>query len=140
MIPGPGRPAVGDVGALFSPHSPAKVDTHIADRGSLLLTSGTADLTVPLRVINDVFGLISKGPSGIDFRGVDDRGHSLTIDDGCKTSLMSCCNGWRPKDSEAGGTPRCDAIFASGAIPRVPQAGPAGLPTDHPRYGLHSLC
>jgi hypothetical protein len=49
-IPGAGRPMFEGAGANFSRHSPAKVDTHKADRGPLLLTSGTEDHTVPLKV------------------------------------------------------------------------------------------
>ena len=54
------------MGALFS-HSPAKVDTHTADRGPLLLLSGTEDHTVPLKVTEEVYGLYSNGPSDTDF-------------------------------------------------------------------------
>ena len=41
------RPLFEDAGANFSRHSPAKVDTHKADRGPLLLTSGREDHTAP---------------------------------------------------------------------------------------------
>jgi pimeloyl-ACP methyl ester carboxylesterase len=81
-IPGPGRPLFEDAGANFSRHSPAKVDTHQADRGPLLLTSGTDDHTVPLKLTKEVFGLYSKGPSDTEFHEFDGRGHSLTIDNG----------------------------------------------------------
>jgi hypothetical protein len=133
------RPLFEDACALFSPHSPAKSTLTPPTAARLLLISGTADDTVPLRVIKEVFTLYSKGPSDTDFREVEDRGHSLTIDHGCKTSVMSCCNGWHPKDSKTGGPHRCDAIFASPAVPRADQAGPACLSTD-PRSGLHWLC
>ena len=48
-IPAPGRPLFEDATANFSRNSPAKVDTHHAVRGPLLLTSGTEDHTVPKR-------------------------------------------------------------------------------------------
>jgi pimeloyl-ACP methyl ester carboxylesterase len=83
-IPGPGRPLFEDAGANFSRHSPAKVDTHTADRGPLLLTSGTEDHTVPLKVTKEVFGMYAKGPSDTEFHEFDGRGHSLTIDHGWK--------------------------------------------------------
>jgi len=83
-IPGPGRPLFEDAGANFSRHSPAKVDTHLAERGPLLLTSGTEDHTVPLKVTKEVFSLYSKGPSDTEFHEFDGRGHSLTIDNGWK--------------------------------------------------------
>ena len=81
-IPGPGRPLFEDATANFSRHSPAKVDTHLADRGPLLLISGTEDHTVPLKVTREVFGMYAKGPSDTEFQEFDGRGHSLTIDDG----------------------------------------------------------
>jgi fermentation-respiration switch protein FrsA (DUF1100 family) len=67
-------------GANFSPHSPATVDTHKADRGPLLLTSGTDDHTVPLKVTKEAFGMYSEGPADTEFHIFEDRGHSLTID------------------------------------------------------------
>lgn len=48
--PGTRQALFKDAGANFSRHSPAKVDTHQAGRGPLLLTSGTEDHTLPLKV------------------------------------------------------------------------------------------
>jgi pimeloyl-ACP methyl ester carboxylesterase len=81
-IPGPGRPLFEDATANFSKHSPAKVDTHLADRGPLLLTSGTEDHTVPLKVTKEVYALYAKGQSDTELHEFEGRGHSLTIDDG----------------------------------------------------------
>lgn len=81
-IPGPGRPLFEDAAANFAKHSPAKVDTHLADRGPLLLTSGTEDHTVPLKVTREVFGMYAKGQSDTEFHEFPGRGHSLTIDNG----------------------------------------------------------
>ncbi len=83
-IPGPGRPLFEDAAANFSRDSPATVDTRQAGRGPLLLTSGTEDHTVPLKVTKAVFGLYSKGPSDTEFHEFAGRGHSLTIDNGWK--------------------------------------------------------
>jgi len=83
-IPGPGRPVFEVAGANFSRHSPAKVDTRNAERGPLLLTSGTEDHTVPLKVTKEVFGIYSKEPADTDFHVFDGRGHSLTFDSGWK--------------------------------------------------------
>jgi pimeloyl-ACP methyl ester carboxylesterase len=83
-IPGPGRPLFEDAAANFSSASPAKVDTQLAGRGPLLLTSGTEDHTVPLKVTKAAFGLYSKGPSDTEFHEFEGRGHSLTIDSGWK--------------------------------------------------------
>jgi pimeloyl-ACP methyl ester carboxylesterase len=83
-IPGPGRPLFEDAAANFSKNSPAKVDTHLSDRGPLLLTSGADDHTVPLKVTKEVFGMYAKGPSAAntEFHEFPGRGHSLTIDSG----------------------------------------------------------
>jgi pimeloyl-ACP methyl ester carboxylesterase len=79
-IPGAGRPLFQDASANFFPHSPAKVDTHLAERGPLLLTSGTDDHVVPLKVTKEVFAMYSKGPAETDFHIFEGHGHSLTID------------------------------------------------------------
>jgi pimeloyl-ACP methyl ester carboxylesterase len=81
-IPGPGRPLFQDAAANFVKNSPAKVDTHLAERGPLLLTSGTEDHTVPLKVTKEVYGLYAKGKSDTEFHEFEGRGHSLTIDRG----------------------------------------------------------
>ena len=62
--------------------SPAKVDTKLADRGPLLLISGSDDHTVPLKVTKEVFGKYAKGQSDTELQVLDGRGHSLTIDGG----------------------------------------------------------
>jgi pimeloyl-ACP methyl ester carboxylesterase len=83
-IPGAGLPLFQDASANFSRHSPAKVDTHLAERGPLLLTSGTADHTVPLKVTKEVFGKYSKSTADTEFHVFEGKGHSLTIDNGWK--------------------------------------------------------
>jgi len=81
-IPGPGKPLFQGAAANFSRHSPAKVDTQKADRGPLLLTSGTDDHTVPLKVTEEVFAMYEKGSGHTDLHLFEGRGHSLTIDHG----------------------------------------------------------
>jgi pimeloyl-ACP methyl ester carboxylesterase len=83
-IPGAGLPLFQDAGANFSRHSPAQVDTHLAERGPLLLTSGTEDHTVPLKVTKEVFGMYSKSSADTEFHVFEGKGHSLTIDNGWK--------------------------------------------------------
>jgi pimeloyl-ACP methyl ester carboxylesterase len=83
-IPGAGRPLFQDASANFFPHSPAKVDTHLADRGPLLLTSGTEDHVVPLKVTKEVFGKYAKSSADTEFHVFEGKGHSLTIDAGWK--------------------------------------------------------
>ena len=81
-IPGPGRPLFEDATANFTSHSPAAVDTHSADRGPLLLVSGTDDHTVPLSVTKAVARLYADGSAKTDLQQIEGRGHSLTIDAG----------------------------------------------------------
>ena len=83
-IPGPGRALFQEAGANLSPHSPAKVDTHNAERGPLLLTLGTDDHTVPRKVTEEVFAMYSKVPSDTELHIFEGRGHSLSIDGGWK--------------------------------------------------------
>lgn len=83
-IPGAGRPLFEEAGANFSRHSAATVDTHNAGRGPLLLTSGTEDHVVPLKVTKEVVALYAKGPADTDFHVFAGKGHSLTIDSGWK--------------------------------------------------------
>lgn len=81
-IPGPGRPLFEDATANFVKDSPATIDTHAAERGPLLLVSGTEDHTVPRSVTVAVAKLYEGGPSTTDYREIEGRGHSLTIDAG----------------------------------------------------------
>jgi pimeloyl-ACP methyl ester carboxylesterase len=83
-IPGPGLALFQEAGANLSRHSPTKVDTHLAERGPLLLTSGTEDHTVPFKVTKEVFEMYSKGPADTEFHEFEGRGHSLTMDSGWK--------------------------------------------------------
>jgi alpha-beta hydrolase superfamily lysophospholipase len=94
-IPGAGRPLFEDAGANFSRHSPAKVDTYRADRGPLLLTSGTEDHTMPLKATNGVVAMHSKWLAENDCHILEGRGHSLSTTD-AKTSLTWPCSGWPP--------------------------------------------
>ena len=71
-----------DATANFVNDSPAAVDTHHAIRGPLLLVSGTDDHTVPQSVTEAVFKLYADNPSITDYKQIDGRGHSLTIDAG----------------------------------------------------------
>ncbi|OZG29706.1 alpha/beta hydrolase [Williamsia sp. 1138] len=83
-IPGPGLPLFEDATANFRKNSPAAVDTHKADRGPLLLTSGTEDHTVPAKVTKEVFAKYADSGSITEYQEFDGRGHSLTMDSGWK--------------------------------------------------------
>ncbi|TGD84559.1 alpha/beta hydrolase [Mycolicibacterium sp. CH28] len=92
-IPGPGRPLFEDATANFVRTSPAKVDTHLVDRGPLLLTSGTEDHTVPVKVTREVYAMYAKGGSDTEFHEFEGRGHSLTIDNGWR-DVADVTLGW----------------------------------------------
>ena len=82
-IPGPGRPLFEDATANFSRNSPARVDTHLAPRGPLLLMSGDEDHTVPKSVTLEVvkmYEAVAENVTG--YREFEGRGHSLTMDSG----------------------------------------------------------
>ncbi|WP_244892563.1 alpha/beta hydrolase [Mycobacterium asiaticum] len=79
-FPGPGKPLFEGAAANFSRHAPSAVDIHNAARGPLLLTSGSQDHVVPLKVTKAVQRLYAKGQSDTDFHLFEGRGHSLTID------------------------------------------------------------
>lgn len=81
-IPGPGRPLFEDATANFVKDSPAHVDTHVSERGPLLLITGTNDHTVPRSVTAAVAKLYEGGPSVTDYLEFEGLGHSLTIDSG----------------------------------------------------------
>jgi len=90
-IPSPARPLFQAAAANFVLHSQAKVDTHRADRGPLLLVSGTADHTVPDVVTRSTLKQYRDSTAITEIEKIPNRGHSLTIDSGwqevCDRSL-----------------------------------------------------
>jgi hypothetical protein len=92
-IPCPGKPLFEGASATFFPHSRAKVDTGLIDRGSLLLTLGTVDHTVPLKVIQEVVAMYEKSTAVTDFQVLEGRGHSLSIDHGWE-EVANVALGW----------------------------------------------
>ena len=50
----------------------------------MLLTSGTDDHTVPMKVTKEVFAMYSKGPADTELHLFEGRGHSLSMDSGWK--------------------------------------------------------
>jgi non-heme chloroperoxidase len=80
-IPSTNRPLFDAAIANFAPNSPAKVDVNRADRGPLLIISGTQDHTVPDVVSRAAFKLYSKSPAVTEFRQFN-RGHSISVDHG----------------------------------------------------------
>jgi alpha-beta hydrolase superfamily lysophospholipase len=63
-------------------HSQARVDTGRADRGPLLLISGTADHTVPDVVTRSTLKQYRDSTAVTEFAQFEGRGHSLTVDSG----------------------------------------------------------
>lgn len=83
-IPSPAKPLFEAAIANFALHSPAKVDTDNADRGPLLLVSGTADHTVPDVVTRSTLKQYRDSTAVTHLKQFEGRGHSLTIDAGWK--------------------------------------------------------
>jgi pimeloyl-ACP methyl ester carboxylesterase len=81
-IPSPARPLFEAATANFSLHSPAKVETENAERGPLLLISGTADHTVPDKVTRSTLKQYRDSTAVTELKQFEGRGHSLTIDSG----------------------------------------------------------
>lgn len=81
-IPSPARPLFQAAAANFVMHSPAAVDTKRADRGPLLLISGTADHTVPDVVTRSTLKQYRDSTAVTELQQFEGRGHSLTIDHG----------------------------------------------------------
>ena len=81
-IPSPARPLFQAAAANFVMHSQAKVDTDNADRGPLLLISGTADHTVPDVVTRSTLKQYRDSTAVTELKQFEGRGHSLTIDTG----------------------------------------------------------
>ncbi|SKC46403.1 alpha/beta hydrolase [Krasilnikoviella flava] len=82
-IPSPGRPLFEDAAANLLPGSPARVDTHDADRGPLLFIGGGMDHTAPASLTRTSARIYRKHSGAVtDLVEFPDRGHSLTIDHG----------------------------------------------------------
>jgi alpha-beta hydrolase superfamily lysophospholipase len=81
-IPSPARPLFQAAAANFVLHSQAAVNTANADRGPLLLISGTADHTVPDVVTRSTLKQYRDSAAVTELKQFEGRGHSLTIDSG----------------------------------------------------------
>ncbi|MET8850138.1 alpha/beta fold hydrolase [Amycolatopsis sp. NPDC004625] len=92
-IPSPARPLFQAAAANFVLHSEAQVDTHRADRGPLLLISGTADHTVPDVVTRSTFKQYRDSTAVTELKQFEGRGHSLTIDHGWR-DVADAVLGW----------------------------------------------
>jgi non-heme chloroperoxidase len=89
--PGPAREQrlpTGQVGALASvaninPETEVKADKKHPDRGPMLIISGEKDHQVPYAISHATYKKQSKNKENVtEFQEVENRGHSLTIDNG----------------------------------------------------------
>ena len=96
-IPAPGRPLFEAAAANFSLHSPAKVNTHLADRGPLLLIAGGQDHTVPEVITTATAKQYKDSPAVTDFMEFASRGHSLTVDSRWR-EVADACLTWLDKN------------------------------------------
>ena len=79
-VPAPGRPLFQGAVANINWRTEACVNTAQADRGPLLLIGGTADTTIPPRLVHAAAKRYKLQPA--DVEEIPGRGHSLTIDSG----------------------------------------------------------
>jgi alpha-beta hydrolase superfamily lysophospholipase len=79
--------------ANFTLHAQSAVDTANANRGPLLLLSGTADHTVPDVTTHATFRQYRNSPAVTELRRFEGRGHSLTIDHGW-AEVAEACLAW----------------------------------------------
>jgi len=96
-IPAPGRPLFQAAAANFSLHTPAKVNTDLAERGPLLLIAGGEDHTVPEVITNATAKQYKNSPAVTDVIAFADRGHSLTVDHGWREVADTCLT-WLAKN------------------------------------------
>jgi pimeloyl-ACP methyl ester carboxylesterase len=81
-VPGPATVLMEGGNANLNPMTDAKVDTKNTERGPLLLISGDADHTVPPSLVKAQFKKQQGNPAVTELKGIPNRGHSLTIDNG----------------------------------------------------------
>jgi pimeloyl-ACP methyl ester carboxylesterase len=80
-VAAPGKPIFQAAFANFNPGSETRVDTKTADRGPLLLFTGGVDHAVPPAMSRSAFKKQQRNPNPTEHLELDDRGHSLVIDD-----------------------------------------------------------
>src|SRR6185295_11994888 len=80
-VPTPGEPLFQAAAANLNPWTEAKVDTKNPSRGPMLIIAGGKDHTVPVSISKSSFKH-EEGNEGVtEFLELDDRGHSMVIDD-----------------------------------------------------------
>jgi len=81
-IAAPGRPLFQAATANVSSGKATKIDVKNPARGPLLIINGGADHIVPNVLAKAALKLQSKNPGRTEFKEIEGRGHSLTIDAG----------------------------------------------------------
>ena len=81
-VPAPGAPLFQAALANLNPRTHVRVDTERADRGPLLVVSGTNDHTVPGAIARAAFKQQRRNSGVTEYAELDGRGHALTIDSG----------------------------------------------------------
>ncbi|MDT5307069.1 MAG: hypothetical protein QOE48_2747 [Mycobacterium sp.] len=89
-IPTPGKPLFEAATANLVAQSPAAVDTLNIDRGPLLLITGGKDHTVPEAITKSTLKQYRFSPAVTDLLEFEDRGHSLTVDNGWREVAEAC--------------------------------------------------
>jgi len=90
-VPASGEPLFQAAAANINPWTEAKADYKNPDRGPLLIIAGIGDNTSPPAINRAAYKLQSENPGVTEIASIENRGHSLTIDNGwpevCDTAL-----------------------------------------------------
>jgi non-heme chloroperoxidase len=81
-VAGSGEPLFQAAAANFNPWTEDKVDSKNPARGPLLIISGAEDHTVPWAIANAAYDREKRNEGVTEIVKLENRGHSLTIDDG----------------------------------------------------------
>jgi non-heme chloroperoxidase len=81
-VAAPGKPIFQAAVANLNPSAETKVDTNSPQRGPLLITTGEADHAVPPAMSKAAYKKQSRNQGVTEHAELENRGHSLTIDDG----------------------------------------------------------
>jgi non-heme chloroperoxidase len=80
-VPAPGEPLFQAAAANLNPWTEAKVDAKNPSRGPMLIIAGGKDHTVPVAISTSSFKHEEDNEGITEMMELDDRGHSMTIDD-----------------------------------------------------------
>ncbi len=81
-VPGTGEALFQAAAANLNPWSEAKADTKNPARGPMLIISADSDQTVPWAIANASYKREKRNPGVTEIVKMENRGHSLTIDNG----------------------------------------------------------